>query len=348
MIASGLTYSKEEIEKIKNTPMFFVLGKERSGTTLLQLMLNAHANIIAPPESRFIILLYFRYGKTKQWTEKIITSLCNDLFREGLFREFWGINKQDLQSILIAAKDSLTYPLLCKIIFRLSSPDKKDVRIFFDKNPLYYYFLPELNRIFPEAKYIHLVRDYRANLVSHKKVFTVKKGTDIAFRWMKVNMLVEEEKKLSSKSFFTLTYENLISNPTQNLENVCRFLNLPFDQNMVQNHQSGMYSKFNSNKKEGFLKVHRNVFTPINPSLIDSWKEKIPTEELLNVEAAVGKYAETMYGYKTLNPQNVLNIRPRGYFMMNLKYMIIKGLYHNALANPWLYRFIKKYLWGSF
>jgi Sulfotransferase family len=348
MTTSVPPYSIEEIERIRNIPMFFVLGKERSGTTLLQLMLNAHANIVAPPESRFIILLYFRYGKTKQWTEKIISDLCEDLYKEGLFRDFWGVDKQELISVLLAVKDKLTYPLLCKIIFRLSSPDKKDVCIFFDKNPLYYYFLPELKRIFPEAKYIHLVRDYRANLVSHKKVFTVKKGTDIAFRWMKVNMLVEEAKKQAPQNYLTLRYEDLVSNPTQNMEDVCRFLNLPFDPNMVQNHQSGMYSNFNSNKKEGFLKVHQNVFNPINPSLINEWKEKISADELLNVESAIGNYAETMYGYLPINPISSLKNKPIGYFMMNLKYKMIKALYKKALANFTLYWFIKKNLWGGF
>lgn len=348
MDAPVSSYSAEEIEKIKNTPLFFVLGKERSGTTLLQLMLNTHANIIAPPESRFIILLYFKYGKTKQWTKKIITDLCNDLYKEGLFRDYWGVDKHRLISVLIASKDSLTYPLLCKIIFRISSPGKKEVRIFFDKNPLYYYFLQELSDIFPEAKYIHLVRDYRANLVSHKKVFTVKKGTDIAYRWMKVNMLVEESKNRAPQNYLTLKYEELVSNPAQNMEVVCRFLGLPFDENMVQNHQSGMYSKFNSNKKEGFLKVHQNVFNPINPALINEWKEKISPEELLNVESAVGKFAETMYGYKPVNPENAILKKPQGYFMMNLKYRIIKALYKKALANFRLYWFIKKNLWGGF
>ena len=327
--------------------MFFVLGKERSGTTLLQLMLNAHANIIAPPESRFIILLYFRYGKTKKWTEQIISSLCDNLFEEGLFRDFWGIDKQQLKNQLITAKDMLTFSLLCKIIFRISAPGKNEVRIFFDKNPLYYYFLPELNKIFPEAKYLHLVRDYRANLVSHRKVFTVKKGTDIAFRWMKVNMLVEEAKKMAPQNYFTLTYESLVGSPVDTLSKVCLFLNLPFDENMVQNHQSGMYSKFNSNKKEGFLKVHQNVFNPINPSLISEWKEKIPKEELMNVEAAVGNFAKSMYGYELIFPEKSGN-NPNGFFMMNLKYKAIKSLYRKALANLWLYRNIKKYVWGGF
>jgi len=341
-------FSADEIKAIGSIPMNFVMGKERSGTTLLQVMLNAHTNIVAPPESRFIVILFYRYGKIKHWTEKILTRLCNDLFREGLFRNFWGIDKNILLSTLITSKDFLTFPLLCKIIFRLSSPEKKEVRIFFDKNPLYYYFLSELNQLFPEAKYIHLVRDYRANLVSHRRVFTVKNGTDIAYRWMKVNTLIEEEKKKFPDKFFTLTYESLVSDSNKKMQEVCQFLNLPFDATMVNNHQSGMYSKFNTNTQKGFRKVHEQVFQPINPSLIDTWKEKIPDEEITKVEAVVGKFAETMYGYRPANIQKKAGNKSSSHFMMDMKYRIIKMLYREALAHLWLYYVIKRYVWRNF
>ncbi len=335
----------EELKAIGLIPMNFVVGKERSGTTLLQLMLNAHPNIVAPPEARFIILLYFRYGKTKIWTEKVITNFCDDLFREVLFRNFWGVDKTYLQTTLLSAKEFLNFQLACKIVFKLSSPEKLDLRLFFDKNPIYYYFLPELAKIFPEAKYIHIVRDYRANLVSHRKIFTVKKGTDIAFRWVKVNKLIEEAKSLQPNNYFTITYEALVLNPAQNLEGACSFFNIPFNMNMVENHQSGMFSGFQNNNRERFQKVHHNVFQPINPKLIDEWKEQMTAEELVSVEAVAGEYGEQKYGYKTLN---LIKENSGGYFITNLKYIVIKALYRKSFANLWLYYFIKRYVWRHF
>jgi hypothetical protein len=339
--------SLQEIDKISKTPLNFVVGKERSGTTLLQVMLNAHANIIAPPESRFIVLLYYRYGKTQVWTEEIIIYFCDDLFKEDLFRNFWGIDKKELVATLYSAKDQLTFSLVCKIIFRVSSPGKKEVTVFIDKNPVYYYFLPELNKIFPEAKYIHLVRDYRANLVSHRRVFTFKNAADIAYRWLKVNKLIEEAKSQSSKNYFTLTYESLVSKPQQSMEDVCRFLGLPFDINMVQNHQSGMFSKFNSNKDTGFQKIHENVFNPIAPSLINNWEGKISANELKKVEAIAGKFGETHYGYLPVNPIEKTEETPKVSALTDLKYNGMKTFYRKALANFGLYYTIKRYLWRN-
>jgi len=351
---TGKPFTAENLRKIDSIPVNFIVGKERSGTTLLQLMLNAHPNIIAPPESKFIILLYFKFGKIQKWTEKIIINFCNRLFREMIFRKFWGIDKQELQSALIGVKELLSFPLVCKMIFFFSSPEKKEVHIFFDKNPLYYYFLPELNTIFPEAKYIHLVRDYRANLVSHQKVFLVKKVTDITYRWLKVNMLIEEIKSHSPQKYFTLTYESLVNNPSQKMQDLCLFLNLPYNINMVQNHRSGMYSNFIATTGEGFRKVHENVFHAINPALISEWENTISTEDLIKAESIAGNYGERMYGYKLKCPENTIKINGTDYFIMELKYKLIRAFFRINLSNHWVNRIfrtsvrIKRKIWKIF
>ncbi len=221
------------------------------------------------------------------------------------------------------------------------------MNVFFDKNPVYYYFLPELNKIFPDAKYIHLVRDYRANLVSHRRVFTFKNATDIAYRWLKVNKLIEEAKSQAPKSYFTLTYESLVSKPQQSMEALCMLLGLPFDINMVQNHQSGMFSKFNSTKDMGFQKIHENVFNPINTSLINNWEGKISARELIKVEAIAGKFGETQYGYLPVNPTQKTENVPKVSPLTHLKYQGMKTFYRKALGNFGLYYAIKRYLWRS-
>src|SRR4029077_2355462 len=154
----GVTES--ELQKISQIPMNFVMGRERSGTTLLQVMLNAHPNIVAPPEARFVMIWHTRYGAVAKWTEKRVRKFVNDLFSEKLFSNFWNINKENLLEELLQVKEHLNYVLLCKLIFYYAAPEGKDIRRFVDKNPIYYYSLAEINNLFPEAKYIHIVRDY--------------------------------------------------------------------------------------------------------------------------------------------------------------------------------------------
>jgi hypothetical protein len=165
---------------------------------------------------------------------------------------------------------------------------------------------------------------------------------------MKVNMLIEEAKKQSPEKYFTLTYESLVTDPAGKSEEICAFLNLPYDLNMVENHQSGMYSSFNRNTNKGFLKVHQNVFKPINPKHIHDWEEKLSTEELASVEAVAGKFGEATYGYKPKGSIEMKQEKQPVSFMMDLKYRTIKALYHTALANSWLYYKIKQYVWRNF
>jgi len=345
-VAIYMELSIADIERIDKTPMNFVVGKERSGTTLLQVLLNSHPNIVAPPESRFIILLHTRYGSIKQWTEKNITDFCNDLYKEILFRNLWSIRKEDLISWLLPAKEKLNYPLLCKLVFYSIALPGKDILLLFDKNPIYYYFLPQLEALFPEAKFIHIVRDYRANIVSHRKVFKVKQPADIAHRWIKVNELIENRKKNLGQSYFTLKYETLVTEPENSMKNVCKFLDIPYRENMGKDHITFMYDTFKRNEKQRFREMHNSLFQPINSGHIDEWKQMLLPRDVTEAEAIAGNYAKSRYGYEpTTKPGRIFFLRVWG---IELKYLVVKNIYRIAFRRLWLYYYIKNNIWNSF
>jgi hypothetical protein len=327
--------------------MNFVVGKERSGTTLLQVMLNAHPNIIAPPESRFIVLLYNKYGTLKNWSEKNIDDFCNDLFREGLFRNHWRIDRDKLYNKLLSFKDTISYALLCKMVFMQWDESGKRITLFFDKNPIYYYFLPLLEKIFPEAKYIHLVRDYRANIVSHQRVFRIKKAADLAYRWVKINELIENCKLRNPGKYFTLTYESFVSNPETSLKEICLFLQIPFSEKMTEDHTSFLYSSFKENKRDRFREMHESLFQPINSTHINEWTKKLSPEEISESEAVAGDYGMVKYGYPRLlkKPAKLAFAR---HLSIKLKFLIIKSAYKIVFSNLTLYYFIKLKVWRDF
>ena len=64
---------KQEIDTIRNLPFFFILGRPRSGTTLLRTILDAHPNIVIPPENSYLIHLYFKYRHAGvKWESEIV------------------------------------------------------------------------------------------------------------------------------------------------------------------------------------------------------------------------------------------------------------------------------------
>jgi len=338
--------NRADIEKIGKMPMNFVAGKERSGTTLLQIMLNGHPHISAPPESRFIMLQYSRYGHIQQWTEQNLRDFINEIYYEGLFKTQWKLDKKELLATLLPVCQYLSYSLLCKSIYYLFAAPGKQITVLFDKNPVYYYFLPKLEQIFPEAKFIHLVRDYRANIVSHRRVFRIKSPADLAYRWMGVNKIIEERKKLSPNKYTLLRYEDLVTNPVKSMKDVCAFIGIEYDAGMNRDHTTSLTTKFAEEKTERFLKVHGSLLQPVNTTHVEEWKDKLSPAETAEAEAIAGNYAEKMYGYKpTQPPIKITSLR-----MLDIKarYLAIKSLYRFVFKRLSLYYYIKRNVWNDF
>jgi hypothetical protein len=335
-----------DLDRISNTPLYFVIGKERSGTTLLQVMLNSHPNIVAPPESRFIIMLHLQYGSKKNWTEQDVRAFCDDLYVEKIFVNFWGINKDELCNSLLQVKEKLNYQLLCKLIFYHFDKQSKDIKLFVDKNPLYYCFLPELSKIFPDAKFIHIVRDYRGNILSHKRVVRINFSIpDMAYRWMKVNKHIEEVKAKSPAQWTTVKYESLVTDPENIMQQVCAFIKMPFDRNMIEQHNTKLFPSFYKKYNEHeFNRYHKKVFEPVSTSYIDEWKGKMSKEEQEAAEYVAGNYAEKMYGYKKYAENNKFKTGGLQMLVVKIKYACINKYFYVLLKYRWIYFFHRGYL----
>ena len=106
------------IEEINRLPFFFILGRGRSGTTLLQSMLDANENVIIPFESRLIIHLKTRYGKVVTWNHQLIEAMIDDLYKDHKFAVSWNVNKQELTDKLKSFPlEKLNFQNICKIIY---------------------------------------------------------------------------------------------------------------------------------------------------------------------------------------------------------------------------------------
>ncbi|HTA82786.1 MAG TPA: sulfotransferase [Bacteroidia bacterium] len=329
-----------EAEKINQTPIMFIMGKERSGTTLLQAMLNSHPNIVAPIESRIIIFLYARYGHVTDWTEKIIDRLCTDIYNETRFALYWNIERSILFSTLVSVKSVLTYPLVCKIIYCQTNTNK-EIKLIFDKNPVYYFFMKELTEIFPDAKYIHIVRDYRDNITSHQKVMRDKNTAELAYRWLEVNKCLEERKEKFLTNWHTVKYESLVTQPIDIMTKVCSFIDVPFYENMVTGFSTVLAPAFYKNAdRENFTKFHWNVFNPVNNNRVGQWKVSMPKDQVEIVEAIDGEYGKRIYGYEITLPYK----KPNSLRMFRAKfgYEFFKRSIRIVYANPVLFRFFSK------
>lgn len=336
-----------EIEKIRKIPIVFILGIGRSGTTLLQSLLNSHPNIIAPPESQFIAFLYSRFKRIKHWNNKDISKFVNDLFIFPKISEQWLLNEKDIYTNLLSIKNNADYQLLCKMVFWQMREEKQNILILSDKNPLNSVFISKLLKIFPDARFIHMVRDPRDVVNGFKKRLKKKNVYFVSWQWLKFNISIEAKKEKIPSQFHSLKYEDMVSNTEETLTSLCKFLKVPFEHSMLQNHFSEKLQKYRAGESlEAFKRRHENLLRPINASNIGKWKQELTETDKLIVEQITGTYARTKYGYTIdMENNNASHISPFKIFTAKIRFYRWKFFMHlrfdSQVFNS-LYVFIKK------
>lgn len=286
------------MKKVADIPFFFVVGRPRSGTTLLRTLFDAHPNVAFPPESQFIINLYPKYGKITNWTEKIIINYYNDLIDQWLF-DTWKMDLEKLKKRLLGFTGENTYGTISKVVYieYQSLFNKGEVLFIGDKNPGYAIYTKLLLKIFPEAKFIHILRDYRDNFVSIKKVdFELPIPSLVAQKWKYFFKKFNRDSKIKPSRYLTINYEELAKSPEVRFQELCNFIGIEFDDSVFNFH----------NKKEEILNTypdgyidtyHTSLLQKINTSKIGVWKKELSDKQVKLMDQTLGKYAE-MAGYQ--------------------------------------------------
>lgn len=310
-------------KEIEHTPIYFIVAKGRSGTTLLQTIIDAHPNTCAPFESRFVVHFYNRYGSVIKWTDATKARFYNDIINEQKISLFWDFNVVQFKRLLKEMPEMSSYAYACKLVYLsfISFTDKGSVKCIVDKNPIYSVLLEIILKVFPDAKFIHVIRDPRAVINSTLKFNIRKNARQISKEWL-INNLAIENLKMSQLSFFhTMKYEDLMQAPQNTLKLLCAFLNIDYQDQMLEYHSKMdaflidfLNPKLESKKLEirskGWNFTHKNLNKPINPNFIDKWKNELSEKQIQTIESIVYKYASKFdYDFETAASSNVDNIR---------------------------------------
>ncbi len=317
-----------------DVPIIFIVAKGRSGTTLLQTMLDAHPNTIAPFESKFVIHFYHKYGKVTNWTTKIKQSFIKDVITEQMIHLFWDLNQVDLTNRIMSLPPSSTYGTVCKQVYGsfISLFKKGQPLVIIDKNPIHGLLIPLVQEIYPEAKFIHLIRDYRACANSVLKFRKSISSSTLGFRWLLSNQAIEK----AIPTPHLIRYEDLLTNPKQELSQLCPFIGIDFSEHMIQFHTSldkalknyvdqAKSEEIRQLRTEGLGKIHANIARPINPTFIDKWKSQLTPQSIKELDKICSFYG-SKYGYHGITkefPEKSIPIRIRFFkFKMSLYYRL--------------------------
>ena len=270
-------------DQSRSSAPFFIVGCARTGTTLLRRLLNAHSQLAVPLESLFI-LDYLKSGTRASFPE-----LLKLLVGEPEIRE-WGIQPavSDLQrrDTLPAAIDSL---------HRLYA-QKHGKNRWGQKTPRFIRELPLLLSAFPDALFIHLLRDPRAVASSLIRSEAHRSSAyHAAGRWKRdVNAGLEFEQTHPERAL-RITYEELVTDQERILGAITRFLDVPYEPAMLHNSAgdiSGEYSRF-------YARMHSHLAGSVTPAFTAQWRQQLSASDVLVVESICSPLMEQL-GYERL------------------------------------------------
>lgn len=268
---------------------FFIIGNPRSGTTLLRLMLNKHSKMSVPPEAGFLVWLYDGY-KDFTFIEKNVDNFVEALSNTTKI-EHWNLDFDLLRDFIMLEKpDNFSNLMDCVYVYYDKYNLSKDIAIYGDKNNFYLNKIDLLTKLYNDAKFIHIIRDGRSVAVSYKdlkkKSMTSEYAPDlpdeietIAEEWSQnIQRIHTSFDKLNSEQHHTIRFEDLISKPEKSLQNICKFLNIEYEDDML--------NYFHTTEEDG-----------LEPKDFLEWKSKnkMPLQE------------EEVFKYKKLS-QNELNL----------------------------------------
>jgi hypothetical protein len=319
--------SQERNGEISKLPMFFILGRPRSGTTLLASLFDAHPNVMLPFECPLIINLYKKYSEIENWTEDDLIGLYEVIIGQRKI-DSWRLDKNELNKNLLKFTGTHTFETVIKAIYLNFNSffTKKDIQIVGDKNPVYSIYPETLMKLFPNAKFIHLTRDYRDNILSIKKVdFEAPITSLLAFRWkFAARRMIKAERK-KPEAFYTLKYEELVANPELHLRQLYGFLNVEYDGSVLEFYKfkDQLFSSFD---REHVERYHSSLLNPITADKVYAWRNTMAKKEVRRADLVVGKAAELL-GYERdykggmLGPKGLL-WSIYGYMAYQLRFLV--------------------------
>lgn len=285
---------------------FYILAMGRSGTTLLQNILDAHPGMVVPPETFFVLHLYGKYKGRTNWDDQTIKSFIDDVYTDRPFRLVWRVPRKQVEQAFERMPRPSNFAEASNVIrssFR-NSFENKALHFIGDKNPLYSRFTNRIMDVAPGAKIIHVVRDPRGTINSQIHSFKRNYALGLGYIWSTYNKDILRLKKRFPDQYYRLHYEDLILRPEDTVKDLCEFLNIPFADEML-GYREKMLERFDQ-YPDTLTGKHVSLLKPIDTKIMEKWKNSLSPKQVSQIEYSTWRMANQL-GYSLSKPK--ANIR---------------------------------------
>jgi hypothetical protein len=280
--------NRQEVGRGSN-PYLFVVGAARSGTTLLQRMLDAHPLLAVVNETYWLPRKYReRTGLTR---DGLVTPALFPLLLNRPKFERMGFSKEDLQRIADDGAPIRYVDFVARLFDEYAARQGK--QFAGDKSPGYVRRMTQLHGLWPKARFVHIIRDPRDVCLSlldwpggertagQFGTWHLDKAVSSALYWRySVAMGREAGLALPAGLYHETRYEELVATTEAELMRLCEFLDLPFDPAMQSYHVGRTRPKRGRSSKAQWL--------PPTGGLRD-WTTQLAPRDVAAVEVAAGE-----------------------------------------------------------
>ena len=287
MIVSIRLKANLVISRVPNK--IFIIGVGRSGTSLLQSMLNAHSSIVAMPETQFF-RKYLANNKSRKAIEnKGAESFLQILEKDEAFKRL-DISISEIDSLQGSSLDLLNVYEEFMHIYAT----RKAKNIIVDKDPRNLDFVKTIIQLVPNAGIIQIVRDPRDVVLSKTKA----KWSSNRPYWLHA-LIGSAQLKNSAKSieeldktqYIQIYYEELLAKPEEVLTKLTSFIGVSFESSMLD---FGASANELVSKKE--MQWKKETLGPLLISNTEKWKNAFSPKQIAIIEK-FSKWSMKKYNY---------------------------------------------------
>jgi hypothetical protein len=289
----------------------FIIGTGRCGTTLLAKMLNAHSEMCIPHELQILmeergngkrLMEVFQSGEHASFVAKdyirLIEELCPYRIREYFDLEEFFQGRTYPETDLCQLATDLFTAIACS----------KGKSYLLEQTPWYGQHIPTLTKLFPGAKFIHVIRDGRDVAISFARTpWWSKDVLANLSRWeQEVSVILRDTSLyLRTDQVHLVRYEDLVLSPEKTIKEICPFLEINYESEMLD---SSKYFRYESLLKENpkvyssqeLQQWESSSKTPTFSGSIKAWSRQNTVDfgmTTRNVNALLGKL-----GYEVPEP----------------------------------------------
>jgi len=251
---------------------FFIVGNDRSGTTMLRLIIDRGPDAAVPPESMFLTDLASAFDAGGPPDERAAERLMRTVWEHPKVR-LWelpgeppavprGLSGRDAYRFVVAAP------------FEAYAARHGKPR-WGDKTPHYVHHVDHLLRLWPRARFVVLVRDGRDVALSLRRMpFGPNNAWAAAQWWARGIRAGAGAQREHPDAVLTVRYEDLARRPAGEVRRVCGFLDLSYSDDMLALEEVDP-ARIVPDQAAWFP----TLFDGINTSAVERWRREMGTRD---------------------------------------------------------------------